>query len=304
MSPRRRALLVVVALLVAVGVVAAVVVALPDASRGARAVAQDRPGPVLLVPGYGGDRTGLEVLAGALRAQGRDARVLALDGDGTGDLDRQVDVLDRAVTVATDAGAPSVDVVGYSAGGVVAGLWAVRDDGPARARRIVSIGSPLAGTTVAGSAAALARRRARRPAASSSRARRCWGARRCRSGGAVAVGVDRPRPGRHPPTSARLDGAVNVELQQLCPGSTVGPGALPADDAVIGLVVRALSTAPIEAAPADCGTLRAAGWGDRALSSRCPAQLAMSLVARFAHAAPTATATQPACTHAPVRAAS
>ncbi len=169
-------------------------------------------------------------------------------------------MLDRAVTVATGAGAPSVDVVGYSAGGVVAGLWAVRDDGPARARRIVSIGSPLAGTTVAGSAAAVAPeacpQACRQLAPGSALLGELAGV-----GSAVpwlSVWTDRDRVVT-PPTSARLDGAVNVELQQLCPGSAVGHGDLPADDAVIGLVVRALSTAPIDQAPAACGTLRAAG---------------------------------------------
>ncbi|MEJ8279336.1 esterase/lipase family protein [Pseudonocardia spirodelae] len=260
MSPRRRLLLGLLALVAAVAVVAAVVALVPGGARPGGPVAQDRPGPVLIVPGYGGDRGGLEPLAAALRAQGRDARVLVLDGDGTGDLNRQVEVLDRAVADATGAGAASVDVVGYSAGGVVAGLWAVRDDGAARARRIVSLGSPLAGTEVAASAAALAPdacpQACRQLAPGSALLGELAGAGSLLPWLSVWTGDDRVVT---PPASARLAGAVNVELQQLCPGAAVDHGGLPADDAVVGLVLRALSPAPIAQAPADCGTLRAAG---------------------------------------------
>src|SRR6185436_11993312 len=118
--------------------------------------AQDRPGAVLLVPGYGGSRTGLLQLAGRIEATGRSATVLTLVGDGTGDLSAQVAVLDTAVDAALAAGAPSVDVVGYSAGGVVAGLWVARDDGAAKARRIVTLGAPLAGTSLAATATVVA----------------------------------------------------------------------------------------------------------------------------------------------------
>lgn len=260
MSPRRRLLLLVLAVLAAAGVLAGVLAALPAPQERRGPVAQDRPGPVLLVPGYGGSRAALESLATTLRGQGREARVLTLDGDGTGDLNAQVEVLDRAAEEALAAGAPSVDVVGYSAGGVVTGLWVARADGAAPVRRVVTLGAPLAGTDVAGSAAALT------PDA-------CPQACRQLAPGssllAEPAGVGRDVPWLSvwtdrdetviPPTSARLDGAVNLALQDVCAGVEVGHGDLPRDDAVAGLVSRALGTAPITDAPADCGTLRAAG---------------------------------------------
>src|SRR4051794_23429739 len=89
-------------------------------------VDQNAPGPVLLVTGYGGGEDALRSLADRLQRAGREAQVVpAVDG-GTGDLGHQADALDSAVTAVLDRGAPSVDLVGFSAGGVVVRLW-VRD---------------------------------------------------------------------------------------------------------------------------------------------------------------------------------
>ncbi|MBA2560315.1 MAG: lipase, partial [Propionibacteriales bacterium] len=97
LSPARRRLMTVLlaAAVTAVVVVAALIVeSRPDAVR---PVAQDDLGPVLLVPGYGGSTTGLDVMARSLRADGRDATVVTLPGDGREDLHTQAEALRAAV---------------------------------------------------------------------------------------------------------------------------------------------------------------------------------------------------------------
>jgi triacylglycerol esterase/lipase EstA (alpha/beta hydrolase family) len=216
--------------------------------------AQDRPGLVLLVPGYGGNRDSLTALADRLRAAGRDATVLTLPGDGTGDLNAQAVALDDAVRATVDGGSPSVDLVGYSAGGVVVRLWLAGHDAGRAARRVVTLGSPLHGTRLASEGGVLVPGAC--PVACTQLA----------PGSALLTEVDR-RPVAVPwlsiwteddetvlpPDSARLDGAVNVSLQQVCPDAVVGHSQLPTDPAVTGLVLRALTdAAPLDRAPTAC----------------------------------------------------
>src|SRR5204863_10178951 len=63
-----------------------------------------------------------------------------------------------------------------------------------------------------------------------------------------------------PPASARLAGAVNVELQDVCPDAHVDHGELASDPLAIGLVLRALQ-GRLERVPGerDCAGLRALG---------------------------------------------
>jgi triacylglycerol lipase len=261
MSRRRRALVTAITVLAVVGVTAAVVQGL----RGPTAVvaAQQRPGVVLLVPGYGGGTGSLSVLAGRLRAGGRTAEVVPLPGDGTGDLRAQMLQLDRVVGDALARGAPSVDLIGYSAGGVVVRLWVANSERVAAARRVVTLGSPLHGARIAATGGALVPQAC--PLACQQLA----------PGSALLSELDRqPLPPNLPwlsiwteddqtvipPDSARLDGAVNVPLQRVCHGVRISHSQLPTDPLVTGLVRRALGTGPLTApSPADCATLRTDG---------------------------------------------
>lgn len=261
LSPPRRRLVLALAAACAVLAVVVVMAVLPARQPDRPAVAQDSPGPVLLVPGYGGSRAGLEVLAERLRATGRTATVLTLPGDGTGDLAQAAEVVDEAADAAMAAGAPSVDVVGYSAGGVTARWWLAELDGYVVARRVVTLGSPHGGAEIAGLGAAIAPERC--PAA-------------CRQ---LAPGSDLlrrlndddPTPDGPrwmsvwtsqdevvtPPDSARLQGATNVVVQQVCPGISVSHGDLPRSPLVAALVLEALAVAPPPESygPADCSRL-------------------------------------------------
>jgi triacylglycerol lipase len=260
LSPRRRALFgAVAALLVVTAGVTVLVVARNSADRIA-AIPQDKPGPVLLVPGYGDSTSSLDQLAVRLRAAGRRAVVVPLPGDATGDLDAQAVVLGAAARAALASGGKSVDVVGYSAGGVVARLWARDHGGAALARRIVTLGSPHHGTDLAALAGLLA------PGA-------CPKA--CRElvpGSALLASLnsgDETPDGPQwvsiwtsqdavvsPPDSARLAGARNVVVQQICPGRTVDHGHLPTDAVVGALVLRALDAKPfVTPTPDECAAL-------------------------------------------------
>ena len=258
MSPRRRRLLLAICFVLTAILIAVVlrVVSRPDQGP----VSQDRPGPVLLVSGYGGGTASLERLAVALRAQGRIAQVVPPVGDGTGDLRAQARSLATAADRSIAAGAPSVDVIGYSAGGVVTRIWLTELGGSRVARRVVTLGSPHHGSQVAAVGAVFA------PAS-------CPLACQQLVPDSPLLGSLRPVPGAvrwvsiwtandqtvTPPDSARLDGAVNVELQSICPAARVGHGQLPTDPLVRGIVALALGPTGLTAAPepAQCARLQA-----------------------------------------------
>jgi triacylglycerol lipase len=249
MSPRRRALVVVATLLAAALVAVLVVPRLVDRFGGdsASVAAPDRPGPVLLVPGYGGGTGSLGQLADQLADDGRTAIVVGLPGDGTGDLREQAAALDRAVTGALAGSDDSVDLIGFSAGGVVVRLWVQEYEGPARARRIVTLGSPHRGAQVAAAGAAAV------PGACPTACQQLAPGSRLLADLASPV----PTPPAWlsvwtvddqtvtPPESASLPGAVNVELQSVCPTARPGHGGLPTDPTVTRLVRDALGPAPL-----------------------------------------------------------
>jgi len=246
----------------AVILVAAVVVTvlLVDRRGGtASAVDQSRPGPVLLVPGYGGSVTSLESLAASLRATGREVTIVTLPDRARGDLSEQATSLATAAEAAMDrTRAGSVDVVGYSAGGVVARLWVTEDGGATSVRRLVTLGSPHHGTELAElgaltpgtcpvacqqlspSSPLLARLDAE-PLPAGPEYLSLWTAR-----DDVVI----------PPSSAVIDGVPSPSLQSVCPTSRVQHGGLPGDPLVQRLVAQALAPNPIPTwGPADCARL-------------------------------------------------
>jgi triacylglycerol lipase len=136
-------------------------------------------------------------------------------------------------------------VIGYSAGGVVARLWVRDHGGAAVARRVLTLGSPHHGT----SQAALGRELAggcpvaceqlvpdsdllrRLNAGDETPDGPLWATVRS-TGDQVVTPVD----------SAALDGAVNILVQEVCPGATASHGELPghpvtraALDSVLGI---------------------------------------------------------------------
>jgi triacylglycerol lipase len=251
-SPRRRLLLIGVAVTVAALLAVLGVKLLSGEDNGARPD-QARPGAVLLVPGYGGSRTALLQLADRLAAAGRTAKVLTLPGDGTGELRVQADLLDDEVRAQLRAGSASVDIVGYSAGGVVTRLWLDRHDGAEVARRIVTLGSPLHGAEIAGVGAVFAPGscpQACRELAPGSDLLRDLDEKLPDGVPWLSVWTENDETVR-PPDSARQDGAVNVSLQSICPSARVAHGALPTDPQVTALVLAALGTTPLTA-PTAC----------------------------------------------------
>ncbi len=227
---------------------------------------ENRPGDVLLVPGYGGSTTALGALAGRIAQAGGPAvrvTVVRLAGDGTGDLAEQANVLNGYVNRALTAGSGPVTVIGYSAGGVVAWLWDVDYDGVAKARRIITLGSPLHGADLAAVGAADAPGAC--PAAcaelvpGSSMLNRLQGTAAATRPPWLSLWTTDDQVVQ-PPDSARLTGAVNVPLQSICPDASIGHGQLPTAPLVVGIVLRALrGTALTPPRPSDCRSLQHLG---------------------------------------------
>lgn len=251
-SPVRRLLLVLLAVALLGGTVVTAVVLTrddgPAATAAAPTAAAEEPGPVLLVPGYGGNTAMLEPLADLLRGTGRDVTVLQLPGDGTGDLRESATALDAEVVRALErTGAESVDLVGYSAGGLVARIW-VADGNAAVARRVVTLGSPHHGTQVASLAGLYS-------------PERCTDACRQMAPGSellAELDSDETPDGVDwvslwtvqdavvtPPDSARLDGALNLPIQSVCAGAEVTHQGLPTAPLVTAMVVEQLTAVDV-----------------------------------------------------------
>jgi triacylglycerol lipase len=261
LSPaRRRVVLVLVALVVAATAAVTVVVLGRASDPAGGPVAQDRPGPVLLIPGYGGGTGSLQLLADQLAAQGRDTTVVSLPGDGTGDLNDSADALGAAAEAALErTGEDTVDLVGYSAGGLVARLW-VADGNADTVRRVVTLGSPHHGTSLADLAGAFA------PGECPTGCRQMAPDSDLLAG--LNAGDETPEGPTWvsiwttqdetvtPPDSSRLDGALNLTVQSVCASAGVGHGQLPGEPLVRAIVLAELAAGkPVSLGAADCARL-------------------------------------------------
>jgi triacylglycerol esterase/lipase EstA (alpha/beta hydrolase family) len=266
MSIRRRVLGLVVAVAVLAAAAAGVAVGVSHDGPGQAGSTtgtgqqagppQNLPGPVLLVPGYGGSTSALDALASQIQATGRTATVLNLPGSGTGSLVADAALLNSAVNNALAHGAPSVDVIGYSAGGVVALIWARHDDGFHRARRIITLGSPFHGTSLAAAAQAFV------PGACPVACQQLTPGSQLLASLGVASPAGLPRwlslwttndQVVTPPDSARLAGAIDVPVQSVCPAVNITHSQLPTNPDVTAIVLQAISSAPLRPpTSADC----------------------------------------------------
>lgn len=237
---RRRVIALATAALVLAGVLA---VALsrrqeppPSLARGAELL------PVILVHGYGGDASAMASIEQRLRATGREVISLSLPDGGTGDILRSARAVGDAVRA---SGSETVDLIGFSMGGVVVRTYVAELNGATRARYILTLASPHHGTDIAGLAAFAD------PSA-------CAGA--CAQlapdsefladlndpdetpeGPAfVTVWTERDETVT-PPESAELEGALNIRIQDVCPETAIGHGDMARDPAVLGLIVETLT---------------------------------------------------------------
>ncbi|MFC5138358.1 esterase/lipase family protein [Actinomycetospora rhizophila] len=262
-SPRRRAFLLAVtaALVAATTLVTGAVVR--EWGEPPAANPLDK-GTVVLVPGYGGTRDALVGLAFRLRIVGRPSVVVALPGNGTGDLRTQAATIDRTVRDLLRHGASTVDLVGYSSGGVAVWQYLATGRTAPAVRRVVTLGSPLRGTQVAAAGTALT------PEVCEQACRQLV------PGSALLTGLAaRPRPAVPwlsvwtdtddvvtPPDSAVLPGVAAIRLQSVCPSARTPHASLPGSRLVMGLVLRALGTRPLpRPVEADCVALQSEGVG-------------------------------------------
>ena len=185
--------------------------------------------------------------------------MVALPDRAQGDLDDQATVLGVAVDAAlARTGAPSVDVVGYSAGGVVARLWATEGGGGDHLRRLVTLGSPHHGTDLAslGSLAAGSCSAACRQLAPDSPLLARLDAEPVPAGLVFVSLWTTLDEVVVPASSAVVDGVPSPSLQSICPGASARHGDLPSDPLVQALLREVLSRDALPSwTTADCDRL-------------------------------------------------
>jgi triacylglycerol esterase/lipase EstA (alpha/beta hydrolase family) len=216
------------------------------------------PLPVILVHGYGGTSGSMATIKARLEREGRAVVAVDLPNGGEGDITESARVVAEAVEA---TGSPTVDLIGFSMGGVVVRSY-LEDFGVARVRYVIALASPNHGTDVAGLAAFAD------PGA-------CSGA--CAQlapesefleelndpdetpeGPAFVTVWTEEDQTVTPPESAVLDGALNVKIQDVCPDSRIDHGEVARDPAVLGIIVTTL-TGAMAGPPTDCASLTALG---------------------------------------------
>lgn len=247
MTTRARSLLIVIAV---VGVVVLAVVGFRWLNRADTidGTATTPASAVILIPGYGGGAGGLTGLADHLRATGREV-VVADIGDGRGDLVAYGSRVSQLAAGLTADGAAGVDLVGYSAGGLVARAAVAAD--PSLISRVATIASPHDGTAIAGLGAMLADESS------------CPLACRQMAPSSEFLSMLRPPgdPSRwlsvftiddevvRPVESSRLEGATTIEVTSACMTGSLDHGTIVTSDATWALVAGFLATGE---APPDC----------------------------------------------------
>ncbi|MBA2311948.1 MAG: lipase [Actinobacteria bacterium] len=215
------------------------------------------PAPVVVVPGYNGTTDTVSAIAARLRAEGRMVVPVRLPDLGRGSIARSAAYLR---TVVEDLGSSPVDIVGFSAGGVVVRAFLGANADRLPVRRVVLLGAPNHGAQIASVAAEL------NPSL-------CTGAcRQLRPGSAflseLNSGDETPGDPQYtsiwterdqlvtPPDSARLEGARNVSLQDACANARAGHGELLFDPLALGLMARALNGTLPDGVAGACEELR------------------------------------------------
>jgi pimeloyl-ACP methyl ester carboxylesterase len=207
----------------------------------------DVPGAVILIPGYGGNAGALTGLAGQLQAAGRQV-VVADIGDGRADIAQYGSQVAATASGLVRDGSPSVDLVGYSMGGLVARSAAEKN--PAAIRRVATIASPHQGTAIAGLGAFLndpnsCPTACQQMAPSSDFL------------GALPVAADADRwlsvwsegdDTIQPPESSDLDGATNINVTADCGAGEPDHGGIIRTPTVWTLVADFLATGEVTAA--------------------------------------------------------
>jgi triacylglycerol lipase len=198
--------------------------------------------PVLLVHGYGGTGESMSALERALEDRGRTVVLVELPDNGTAAMEVSARALADAVAA---TGAQRVDLVGFSAGGIVVRTYLIDFDGSSVARQVVLLGSPNHGAEAAGFAASVD------PTT-------CVDACADLTPGSSFLdelnrGDETPDGPDYtsiwtanddtvtPPESAVLDGAANIRVQDVCADSTLGHGDLVTAPLGVGLVLQALT---------------------------------------------------------------